>query len=175
MKHLIELFPRTYYLILNLHSVYFFEYVIITAFADTMGLKMKRKYGDNSIAIKEFYVILNVCYQIGVFISRSSLRFIKIKRVGILTGLQAFNFILMMINSKYMLIESLWVLCPIFIFVGLMGGGSYVNVLHCILELETLDKTERESAMSLSLFFNDLGILNASILSIILSNSYLKI
>ena len=110
-----------------------------------------------------------------MFISRSSLKFIKIKRVGILTALQAINFIFMMLNAKYMLVESLWVVCPILVFVGLMGGGSYVNVLHCILELETLDKTERESAMSLSLFFNDLGILNASIVSIILSSTYLKV
>ena len=50
-SNLTKLFPRTYYLIVNLHSVYFFEYVIITAFADTMGLKMKKKYGDGSLAI----------------------------------------------------------------------------------------------------------------------------
>jgi hypothetical protein len=81
----------------------------------------------------------------------------------------------MLLNSKFMFVESLWITCPVLIFVGLMGGGSYVNVLHQILELESLDKTERESAMSLSLLFNDLGILNASIVSIILSNTYLKV
>jgi hypothetical protein len=81
----------------------------------------------------------------------------------------------MLFNAKYMLVDSLWVTCPLLIFVGLMGGGSYVNVLHQILELDSLDKTEKESAMSLSLFFNDLGILNASIASIILGFTYLEV
>jgi battenin len=136
---------------------------------------MKLTNEEHTLIVREYFVILNVCYQIGVFISRSSLKFIKIQNIGILTFLQFINFTLMMINAKYMLVESLWILCPVLIFVGLMGGGSYVNVLHQILELETLDKTERESAMSLSLFFNDLGILNASVVSIVLSNTILKV
>ena len=54
-------------------------------------------------------------------------------------------------------------MCPVVVWVGLMGGASYVNVLHGILDLETLDKTEKEMALSLSLLFNDTGILLASI------------
>jgi len=60
---------------------------------------------------------------------------------------------------------------PMLIWVGLMGGASYVNVLHAMLDLNTLDKTEKESAMSLSLFFNDFGILLATTLSLILGNT----
>ena len=71
--------------------------------------------------------------------------------------------------------QSLYVMAPLTVVVGLMGGGSYVNVLHGILQLETLDKTEKEMAVSLSLLFNDTGILFASILSIVLSNSILKV
>ena len=56
-----------------------------------------------------------------------------------------------------------------------MGGGSYVNVLHGILELKTLKKTEKESAISLSLMFNDTGILLASIASLFLDNFYFNI
>ena len=67
--------------------------------------------------------------------------------------------------------DSIKIMLPMLIWVGLMGGASYVNVLHAMLELETLDKRERESAMSLSLFFNDLGILCATIFSLILANT----
>ena len=84
----------------------------------------------------------------------------------------------MFLNSYYMWIDgktSLYVMAPLTVFVGLMGGGSYVNVLHGILQLETLDKTEKEMAVSLSLLFNDTGILCASVLSIILSNTILKV
>lgn len=93
----------------------------------------------------------------------------------ILTVLQAINFILLFINAKYLIVDSVFVISPIVVWVGLMGGGSYVNVLHGIRELDTLDPTEKESAMSLSLLFNDSGILLAATLSIILSNTFLKV
>lgn len=67
--------PLAFHLIINLFSVYFFEYSIISCFADRMGLKLKNKYPDRAddVSIKEFFVILNYCYQVGVFLSRSSL------------------------------------------------------------------------------------------------------
>ena len=74
-----------------------------------------------------------------------------------------------------MMFSSLYILCPIFIWVGLMGGGSYVNVFHEILELRTLRKSEKEGAVSLTLMFNDTGILLASIASLLLDNYYFKI
>lgn len=71
-----------------------------------------------------------------------------------------------------MYVENLLILCPLYIWVGLMGGGSYVNVIHGLLEKEDLALEEKESAISLSLMFNDIGILLASMLSILLDNMY---
>ena len=88
--------PRTGFLISNLMLVYFFEYVIITSFADTIARKVKITHDSlidihdlerKNFYVSAFYVILNVCYQIGVFISRSSLRFVKVKRIDVLTTL----------------------------------------------------------------------------------------
>ena len=70
-----------------------------------------------------------------------------------------------------MYFESLWVMCPLTVWVGLMGGGAYVNVMHEILELEALDKSEKESAISLTLFFNNFGIFLAAIFSLLLDNT----
>lgn len=77
-KNIGSLLERTIHLIFNLFSVYFLEYTIITSFADVMGQKMRNKYPDEcqTIRIKEYFVILNTCYQVGVFISRSSLKFV---------------------------------------------------------------------------------------------------
>ena len=71
-----------------------------------------------------------------------------------------------------MYVENLALLCPILIWVGLMGGSSYVNVFHGLLELKTLKKTEKESAISLCLMFNDTAILVASIASLVFDNYY---
>ena len=173
------LLPRTFSLIINLFSVYFFEYVIITSFADTMGSKMKLMNPDKvetSLIVREYFVILNVGYQVGVFFSRSSLRFIRIPKdkVFILTILQMINFTFMFINAHGMYVTSLYVIAPVCVWVGLMGGGSYVNVLHGVLTLETLDKTEREMAITLSLVFNSAGIVLASLFSLALSNTIFK-
>ena len=81
----------------------------------------------------------------------------------------------MFINAKYMYLESLYITCPVLVWVGLMGGGSYVNVLHGLLDLETLDKTEKEMALSLSLLFNDTGIFLAASLSLVLGNTILHV
>lgn len=83
-----SLLPRTFYLIFNLFSVYFLEYTIITSFADVMGQKMIKEHpNDKSVGVREYFTIVNFCYQIGVFISRSSLKFIKINpnRIWILS------------------------------------------------------------------------------------------
>lgn len=115
------------------------------------------------VGIKEYFVILNQCYQVGVFMSRSSLQYVKIHRIWILSVIQGFNFAFMFINTRYMLVDNLYFMCPFFIWIGLMGGGSYVNVMHNLLELPSLKQTEKEGAVVLSLMFNDVGILTASI------------
>lgn len=81
----------------------------------------------------------------------------------------------MLFQGKYLFIESLYFNVSMTVFVGLMGGSSYVNVLHTIRELPTLTNNERECAMSLSLLFNDFGILCASTLSLILGLTWLKV
>ena len=64
---------------------------------------------------------------------------------------------------------------PFFFCTGLMGGACYVNVVTCLLGLDDLEQSEKESALSLSLIFNDLGILAASVASIMLDNHYFQI
>lgn len=66
-----------------------------------------------------------------------------------------------------MFVESLKVLVPLYIWIGLMGGGSYVNVMHNILGLDTLKKKEKEIALVLSLMFNYTGVLLAAIFTLI--------
>lgn len=80
----------------------------------------------------------------------------------------------MFLNTEYLVLDNLWALAPIFIWVGLMGGASYVNVMHNILELETLKKTEKEAAIVLTLVFNDTGILCASIFTIVMDLTFFK-
>lgn len=60
------------------------------------------------------------------------------------------------------------------IWVGLMGGGSYVNVMYRILESPDLAKNEKELALTMTTVCNDIGILSASLMSLLLANTAFK-
>ncbi len=60
-------------------------------------------------------------------------------------------------------------------WVGLMGGSSYVNVMYNILESDKLAKNEKELALTITTVCNDIGILSASLLSLLLANTAFKI
>ena len=59
----------------------------------------------------------------------------------------------------------------IILWVGLLGGFCYVNVVYIILETKSLKKTEKEVALLISTAYNDIGILAASILAFALNNT----
>ena len=72
-----------------------------------------------------------------------------------------------------MKVTSLWLMCPAFLWVGLMGGASYVNVMHNLLNLESLKKSEIEGALVLCLIMIDIGVLAASIFSLVVDETLL--
>ena len=62
----------------------------------------------------------------------------------------------------------------IMIWVGLMGGAAYVNVMYNLLESHELVRREKELALTLTGVFNDIGILSASLVSLLLVNTAFK-
>ena len=86
---------------LNLGLVYFLEYVCLSSFAERYIAKLVNEDPSlaTSYAYSQGYVIFSLCYQVGVFFSRSSLSLIKIRKVQILTILQAINFVFYFFNT----------------------------------------------------------------------------
>ena len=116
---------------LNIYLVYLFENVIIICFSDRLTYKLITLHsGSENFLDKNAFTIFSFCYQMGVFISRSSLTLVKVKRVGILTMLQLMNFSFWFINSIFLICDSLIILFLMMVLVGLMGGTIYVNVLY---------------------------------------------
>lgn len=115
------------------------------------------------------YVIFNLCYQVGVFISRSSLSFVKIKRVWTITIAQMILFTFYMLNATVFFCENIYVLFGMMTFVGLMGGAQFVNVIYQIKQSDKLHKNDKELALNMTSMCNDAGVLLASILALVLS------
>lgn len=95
------IFKKIGFFQVNLGLVYFLEYVCLTSYAERFIAKLKHEYPEraNEFALQHGYVIFSLCYQVGVFISRSSLSVIKIRRVQILTIFQAINFVFFFCNT----------------------------------------------------------------------------
>ena len=116
---------------------------------------------------------MQLCYQIGVYISRSSLAIIKIKKIWVLTTIQLINSILWGILAYYQF-SNLWLLFPFMIWVGLMGGASYVNILYQVLENPKIAKSEKEISINFISIINDFGILSSSLIVILFNYTIYK-
>ena len=161
-----RIWPSISYLAVNLGLVYFLEYTIITGFADKATYNLAHNLNANGIEQNSF-IVLNLCYQTGVVISRSSISFIKVKRVWIVTFLQLINFILWawIGYSKPLGLTPMFLLM---VWVGLMGGCSYVNVLYSILESTKIEKKDKEMAINIVSMCNNIGVLSAAATALVL-------
>ena len=117
------------------------------------------------------FIILSVCYQFGVLISRGSLDCFKIKKLWFLIILQVINFVLWFLNVYFFVVTHYAIVFSHIAVVGMMGGMLYVNVLFNIISSKTLDFNDKELAMIMCTIFDDFGILLAAIFSLILDNT----
>lgn len=98
---------------------------------------------EGNFFVRNSYPITQVCYQVGVFLSRTSLAFFQIPYVGVLSVLQLLNAVVWFIQAKTLFIGSgtsqseevglSFILFGLMLFVGLVGGASYVNCFFLML------------------------------------------
>jgi len=76
-------------MIAYLPTAYFMQYLIMVAFALIMSTKIAKLYPEHKdeYLYQNGYLILYFAYRVGNFISRSSLPYIKIRRVNVLTAI----------------------------------------------------------------------------------------
>lgn len=149
-------------------KVYFLEYACTTSFAERANPKSSSSQ-EGDYFHRHAFVLLSISYQTGVFISRSSLSLFKIEKVWIMTAIQAINFVIYFSIAYFKWLEIYYQI-PFMIFVGLMGGASFVNCYYKIMNEKCLNKSQKEVAVNLAAFFNDMGIVMASFLALFVSN-----
>ncbi|KAK3756838.1 hypothetical protein RRG08_048884 [Elysia crispata] len=152
---------------INLCLVYIFEYV---ARGCAAKVRPTREY---NVGCPELYAALQLCYQAGVFVSRSSVQMFRIRRVEILTVFQLVNMILWIVDVHY---KFLPVAClpALMIFVGLLGGASYVNIFYSLIHDEEFAQEDRELCVNLVGLFINLGIVAGTGLETVLFTTILK-
>lgn len=78
------------------------------------------------------YRWLQVDYQIGVFVSRSSLSLFETNQIWIMSVLQFVNVIYFGFQAVFMYVPTIWIVFIIVFWEGLLGGCCYVNTFNRI-------------------------------------------
>lgn len=173
VRRFVRALKVVWFLAMNLILVYFFEYVACTGGSD------RAQGGDwkhhSSWFVRNCYVILNFCYQLGVVISRSSLSIVKIKHVEVMTILQGINMVLWILQATFHWINGspqIWILFIHMVYVGLLGGGAYVNIFYLALHKPDIPDEDRELGINIVALSNTIGITLSAVVIIIFDHTF---
>ncbi|CAG0914428.1 unnamed protein product [Notodromas monacha] len=111
------------------------------------------------------YRWLQVIYQLGVFVSRSSILLFRIRHIYFLSFCQVVNVVIFMLQAVFGYLPNFYVVVTLVLFEGLLGGLTYVNAffrLRCEME----PKEEEEFALSVTSCADTCGIAVAGALAI---------
>ena len=98
-----------------------------------------------------------------------------IDRVDILTYLQLANFIIWFFDVYFNFLDNYILMFLWVVFVGLLGGGSYVLCFYKILTNDSTPMKMKELSVNIATIFNDMGIILSSLTVLIADNSFMKI
>lgn len=159
--------PRLVKYMVPLFLVYVAEYMINQGLFELL-YQGDTHLGKLTIGHGEQYRILQVVYQVGVFISRSSVSLIHFKHFWVLALLQVANFAFLFCESLYWFIPSFWITFVIILYEGLLGGGVYVNAFYAI--AKQVPEVHREFSMGLASVADSTGITVAGFVSLFIHN-----
>lgn len=142
-----------------LFLVYLAEYTINQGVAPTLLFPLE---GSPFKRYREFYPTYGTIYQLGVFISRSSLPFIRIRSLYIPTWLQLLNLVVLTAQALWPFIPTVWFVFAIILWEGLLGGLVYVSTFAAI--REEVAEEEREFSLGAVTVSDSAGIFCAGLL-----------
>ncbi|KHJ83429.1 CLN3 protein [Oesophagostomum dentatum] len=148
--------------------VYVAEYLINQGLLELTMFDCAHSYGNSPASQYRWYQVM---YQVGVFVSRSSLKLIQFNMtlIALMPLLQLLNTVFLTFNAIYAFVPHFGIVCAIILYEGLIGGGSYVNTFHHI--HRKVDPSLREFALSTVSLADTLGILVAALSAIPLHNA----
>ncbi|VDO52809.1 unnamed protein product [Haemonchus placei] len=151
-----------------LFLTYFAEYLINQGLLELTVFDCKHGFGTSPASQYRWYQVL---YQVGVFISRSSIKVVQLNMlcIGLMPVFQLLNTAFFMLNAIYAFIPNFAIVCAIVLYEGLIGGGSYVNTFHHI--HKKIDPEVRSFALSTVSLADSVGILLAALTSIPIHNA----
>lgn len=119
-----RIIPSLLVYMVPLGLVYLFEYFI------NQGLFELTYFPNIWLDHHEQYRWYQVVYQIGVFLSRSSVNLLVIHKLWLLAIFQFLNVIFFTFEAVYLFVPSIWIIFAAVLWEGLLGGAAYVNTFY---------------------------------------------
>ncbi|KAI0876141.1 Batten's disease protein Cln3 [Hypoxylon argillaceum] len=145
---------------LPLFLVYLAEYTINQGVSPTLLFPLE---SSPFRELRDFYPMYGFLYQLGVFISRSSIAFIRVRHLYPASLLQVANLALLTLHSLLDFIPNVYIIFVIVFWEGLLGGGVYVNTFAEI--MENVPFSEREFSLGATSVSDSAGICIAGFVS----------
>jgi len=98
---------------------------------------------------------------------------VKIRWFELITVLQAINCVLWLAEAKLHFL-NIWVQFILMIYVGLLGGASYVNIFYLILHDNTINEKDKELCVNIVAFASTFGITFASLFVLLMDATFLS-
>ncbi|KAL0481740.1 battenin [Acrasis kona] len=152
--------PQLFKYMVPLFVVYYAEYVILSGVLPTVVFR--RGFVD----AKSNYYVYTLAYQVGVFVSRSSVNIYPIKRLWLPAVIQCGLCAFVLLDAFFRFIPAIAFVVPVIFVVGLLGGGTYVNAFY--LMSQQMPSQYKEFGMGLVSVANSIGISLSSVTSIFL-------
>ncbi|XP_064399119.1 battenin-like isoform X3 [Halichondria panicea] len=164
----VKYIPHLWKYMLPLFAVYAAEYMINQGFFELL-YNQNTYIGTFCLDQATQYRWLQVVYQVGVLISRSSVSIYHFKHFWILAILQVLNFVFFYVATWYLFIPYFWITMIVVLYEGLLGGGVYVNAFYSI-SIE-VPKVHREFSMGVASVADSTGITVAGVAAVFIHSS----
>ncbi|XP_031627293.1 battenin [Contarinia nasturtii] len=119
------------------------------------------------------YRWLQVDYQIGVFVSRSSVNLVTINKIWLMSVFQFINVAIFLLEVIIFFSPSIWLVFGIVFWEGLLGGGAYVNTFYRMSKEVPEDK--RNFALGVTSLADAIGIALAGVFAIPVHNELCRL
>jgi len=149
-----------------LSTVYLSEYLINQSVSPTLLFPIEEIPFSK---FRDVYVAYGTLYQLGVFISRSSASFVRIRNLYIPSILQSFNLVFLVLQSLYFFIPNVYIIMILVFYEGLLGGAAYVNTFMLI--IDTIPEKDREFSLGATSMSDSGGIVVSALIGLWLEPS----
>ncbi|KAI7004009.1 putative Golgi integral membrane protein, partial [Hortaea werneckii] len=150
---------------LPLFLVYVAEYTINQGVAPTLLFPLASTPFKH---FRAFYPTYGAIYQLGVFLSRSSLPFLRIRSLYLPTFLQVANLLALTVHALWPYIPTVYFVFAIVFWEGLLGGLVYVSTFAAI--REDVGEEEREFSLGAVTVSDSAGICVAGLVGVVMES-----